>query len=197
MVNRKIIINFVAELLHTDKRMTKQELRKLIRDLKKQHSSDELLQASRKAMQRLIYNIKVREASTVLMYHSLPDEVCTHEAIDTLVGMGKTVLLPRVVSDDTMTIHQYRSPDDLEVGSFGILEPKGPQFDTLDLIDVCVVPGMAFSPDGRRLGRGKGYYDRFLSMVSAYKIGVCYDFQLLSDIPTDKTDIMMDEIIYS
>ena len=55
---------------------------------------------------------------------------------------------------------------------------------------------MAFDHEGHRLGRGKGYYDRFLNRVKTYKIGVCFDFQMMDQLPHDHHDIMMDEIIY-
>ena len=59
-----------------------------------------------------------------------------------------------------------------------------------------MVPGMAFDRNNNRMGRGKGYYDRFLATIpQAYKIGVCFKFQLVDEIPTDALDIRMDEII--
>ena len=68
--------------------------------------------------------------------------------------------------------------------------------DDLDAIDVVIIPGVAFTRDGKRLGRGKGYYDRFLPKLStAYRIGVCYDFQLSDTLPTESYDQKMDLVI--
>ena len=64
------------------------------------------------------------------------------------------------------------------------------------MVHVAVIPGMAFDREGHRLGRGKGYYDRFLNRVKTYKIGVCFDFQMMDQLPHDPHDVMMDEIIY-
>ena len=77
-----------------------------------------------------------------------------------------------------------------------ILEPTGELCDGAEHMDVAVIPGMAFDREGHRLGRGKGYYDRFLNRVQTYKIGVCFDFQMMDQLPHDPHDVMMDEIIY-
>ena len=64
------------------------------------------------------------------------------------------------------------------------------------LFDVAVIPGMAFDADGHRLGRGKGYYDRFLPLIPrAYKIGLCFPWPLVDEVPSDAHDIMMDGVI--
>ena len=80
-----------------------------------------------------------------------------------------------------------------------VAEPVGERFTDLQKIDVILVPGMAFDAQGHRLGRGKGYYDRFLSSLTSHfsplLIGVCFDFQKVSEVPVDKFDISVDEVI--
>ena len=86
---------------------------------------------------------------------------------------------------------------DLSPGKFGIREPvAGGSPKTLDLI---VVPGLAFTSDGHRLGRGAGFYDRFLSTVPGYtvKVGVCFAFQLLPEIPHIDHDVKVDALVYA
>ena len=84
----------------------------------------------------------------------------------------------------------------VQTGSFGIQEPTGELFTDYDTIDVAIIPGMAFDAEGHRLGRGKGYYDRFLSRVPhLYKIGLCFSWQLVDHVPYDEHDIKMDEVI--
>lgn len=130
------------------------------------------------------------------MYYSLPDEVNTHHAVNQLIASGKTVLLPRVVDGENMEIRVHRNPDDLVPGHYGIMGPTGETYTRYEDIDIAVVPGMAFDQYGHRLGRGKGYYDRFLPKAShAYKIGVCFDFQKQETIPTDANDITMDCVL--
>ena len=173
--------------------MTKQELRKMIRQRKQQHSVDE----SSAFINRLKDNSHFLHAQTLLLYSALPDEVPTQTLIDELVAQGKTVLLPRVVSDTDMELRRYSGPADLQQGAFGIMEPTGELFTDYDTIDVAVIPGMAFDDEGHRLGRGKGYYDRFLAKLppTTYKIGLCFSWQRVNHVPTDDHDIPMDEVI--
>lgn len=164
--------------------------------MKGQFSKAELSSQSACIIKRLLENPKVVEAHTILMYYSLPDEVDTHDAVLTLLKQGKTVLLPRVIDNENMDIRQFGGEHDLAEGSFGIMEPNGEVFQDYGSIDVAVIPGMAFDAQGNRLGRGKGYYDRFLSKVpDLYKIGVCFDFQNLPDIPVGEHDMKMDCVI--
>lgn len=176
--------------------MLKKELRQEIRDIKRQFTSEQLSELSLDVIRRLLIHPLMISAETVLMYYSLPDEVNTHEAIDTLLNTGKTVILPAVADDKNMGLRYYRGTQDLISGSYNIMEPNGALFTTYENIDVAVVPGMSFDSHGNRLGRGKGYYDRFLSKIpNAYKIGICFDFQKKELIPTGPYDIRMDEII--
>ena len=110
--------------------------------------------------------------------------------------MGKKVLLPTVVSDEDMELCEYEGREQLHEGAFHIMESGGNCFKDYDSIDVAVVPGMAFDMKNNRLGRGKGYYDRFLAKIpSAYKLGVCFGFQFLESLPTGAFDIVMDEVL--
>lgn len=92
-----------------------------------------------------------------------------------------------------------RGSDSLREGAFHIMEPVGERFTDLQIIDVILIPGIAFDAQGHRLGRGKGYYDRFLSSLTSHfsplLIGVCFDFQKVSEVPVDKFDISVDEVI--
>ena len=178
--------------------MNKNELRKYIREQKRHFTQQQLGEMSLRIMSDLLSHPRVQKADTILMYHSLPDEVNTHSTLDQLLAMGKKVLLPKVVSDTEMTIHEYTGPDSLQPSEpYGILEPTTSQLSIVNYqLSIVIVPGMAFDRQGHRLGRGKGYYDRFLSRVpNIYKIGVCFPFQLVDSVPSEETDILMDEII--
>ena len=176
--------------------MNKKDLRKYIRMQKQQFSSQQLDELSLPIMKRLMAHPRMKTAKTILMYYSLPDEVNTHQAIDELLHAGKTVLLPAVISDTEMEIRHYEGPKDLLGGFFNIMEPVGKPFSDYEHIDVAVVPGMSFDLQCNRLGRGKGYYDRFLPKIPhAYKIGVCFPFQKLPGIPAEENDFKVDEVI--
>ena len=131
-----------------------------------------------------------------MAYWSLPDEVDIRPLIDALVGQGDIVLLPKVLDDDNMELRRYTSSDDLREGAFHIMEPAGTPFTDYSQIDVALVPGIAFDAAGHRLGRGRGYYDRFLSThLSLLLIGVCFPFQRVAEVPTDPHDVCVDEVI--
>ena len=171
---------------------TKKELRQMLRQQKQQHSAAE----ASAVISRLKENPHFQQARVLLLYSALPDEVPTQTLLDELVAEGKTVLLPRVTSDTEMELRRYTGTDDLQAGAFGILEPTGERFTDYETIEVAVVPGMAFDRQGHRLGRGKGYYDRFLTKIPhAYKIGICYPSRLLDFVPTDDNDILMNVVI--
>lgn len=176
--------------------MNKKELRQFIRMQKRMYTQEQLDDQSKVIIGKLLVHPKVKQAKTVMMYYSLNDEVNTHEAIDRLVAQGKRVVLPAVTGDTTMELRCYEGPKDLMGGFFNIMEPVGKTFTDFDAIDVAIIPGMGFDTRGHRLGRGKGYYDRFLARVPAlYKIGICFPFQKMPGIPADDNDIMMDEVI--
>lgn len=174
---------------------SKKETRAWIRQRKKAYTVDELLKKSRVVMERVETHPRVIAAHTILMYASLPDEVDTTDTLEWLRQAGKKVLLPEVVGDGEMRLRVYNGPSALREGSFHIMEPTGDVYEECAPIDVAIVPGMAFDLRGHRLGRGKGYYDRFLHHIDIYKIGVCFDFQLLEQVPLAPHDIMMDEVI--
>lgn len=176
--------------------MNKKELRQFVRMQKQQYSTERLQQLSDGIMAKLMVHPRVKAARTIMMYYSLPDEVNTHEAIDQLVAQGKRVVLPAVTGDTTMELRCYEGPHDLQGGFFHIMEPIGKPFTDYESIDLVVVPGMGFDTRGNRLGRGKGYYDRFLARIPyIYKIGICFPFQKMPGIPADENDVVMDEVI--
>ena len=79
-------------------------------------------------------------------------------------------------------------------GSYGIEEPIGDVVKDYDRIELAIIPGVGFDLQGNHLGRGKGYYDRLLPKLKAYKIGICFQFQVIEPIPFESFDIPMDEV---
>ena len=136
-------------------------------------------------------------AERVLMYHSLPDELSTHEFLDKWHGR-KRMYLPRVNGVDLDILPYERTRTHL--GAFRIEEPDGDDLTDVADIDLIVVPAVAYDSEGRRVGRGKGYYDRLLATAKAVKVGVAYDWQLLhvtdgDSIEAEDHDIPVDYII--
>ena len=171
----------------------KKELRKYVAGLKILHTTS-TTQASADVLSRLEAHPAFLQAHTILLYHSLPDEVRTHDFIRKW-SAHKQVLLPVVIGDD-LELRRYTGPADLKKGAYGIEEPAGEPFTDYESIDLAVIPGVAFDVHGNRLGRGKGYYDRLLPRLPhTYKIGICFPFQLLEEIPTEAQDVRMDEVL--
>ena len=176
--------------------MQKPEIRKWIKGLKSARSAEWMKETSREICSRLMADGLWRTAGTVLLYHPLPGEVDTTLLLDNAMNMGKRVLLPKVVGDE-LELRIY-TPDSLQRGAFGIMEPIGQLFpvESYHEIDLAIIPGVAFDRHGTRLGRGKGYYDRLLSLSpNAYKIGICFPFQMLEHLPSEPHDILMNEVV--
>ena len=172
--------------------MEKIELRACIKALKKQHSKEQLLEQSEKILAKLEQHPDFVNANKVMLYSALPDEVQTQAFLEKW-HLKKTIILPTVVGDDIIPV-EYGQDTAFAVGDFNILEPQNEPY-TGDF-DLIVVPGVAFDRQGNRLGRGKGYYDRFLCQhLEVRRIGICFDFQLVESIPTEPFDIRMDEIV--
>lgn len=132
-------------------------------------------------------------ASTVLAYWSLDDEVATHAAVERW-SASKRVLLP-VVEGERLVLRQY-APDSMVPGYRGILEPgpAAPAADPGD-VDLAVIPGMAFDPQGHRLGRGGGFYDRLLPQLACVTVGVCLDIQMTDAVPCEPHDCKVDKVV--
>ena len=162
--------------------------------LKIRHASSTLQKLqSAKILAALEAHPAFRAANTILLYHSLGDEVDTHTFIKKW-SSEKRILLPVVVGDN-LELRVYTGPEDLATGAYGIEEPTGERFTDYAAIDFAAIPGVAFDAAGNRLGRGKGYYDRLLPHLTAFKAGICFPFQLVEEVPAEPFDIRMDTII--
>lgn len=108
---------------------------------------------------------------------------------------GREVALPRVEGGE-MRMFFARGPEELVRGAFGVMEPPGGANAASPTgFDLILVPGLAFDRSGGRLGRGRGYYDRFLAAASGLKAGVCFDDQLVGDVPREAHDVAMDVLV--
>ena len=175
--------------------MDKQELRKQIRAAKRAVPFCEKCTRSLPIMQQVEALPQFQQASIVLLYWSMEDEVQTHDFINRWYGQ-KTILLPCVDGDD-LRLRQYTGEDCLTEGEqFGIGEPTGPEFTNLDKVELIIVPGVAFDRHNNRMGRGRGFYDRLLkSTPNAYKVGVGFDFQMVDNVPVEPFDVPMNKVI--
>ena len=166
--------------------MNKKELRAQIKLLKKQHTKEQLLEQSEIILSKLEQHHDFQKAHIVMIYSALPDEVQTRTFLEKWRNKKK-IILPTVVGDDIIPV-ELAEDTGFAVGDFNILEPQNEPY-TGDY-DLIVVPGVAFDKNGNRIGRGRGYYDRFLCKhLNVKRIGICFDFQLVDEVPTEPNDI--------
>jgi 5-formyltetrahydrofolate cyclo-ligase len=172
----------------------KKQIRKHIREIKSKISLAEKQLRSEKIFRKLENNTFFQKADCVMVYWSMEDEVQTQDFILKYAGK-KEIILPSVQIEE-LVLRKFDGLESLKTGvKYGIQEPEGEDFIDFEKIDLVIVPGIAFDNENNRMGRGKAYYDGLLPKLNAYKIGVCFDFQLIDAVPTDEHDVKMNEII--
>lgn len=141
-----------------------------------------------------------RAAGTVLWYVAMPSEAATVPGIEAALAEGRRVAVPWCDGDE-LALWRIESVDELEPGTWGIPEPAaarrrdpGRQVAAAE-IELAVVPGLAFDRRGRRLGHGKGYYDRLLARSPAVRAGLCYAAQVFPEVPAGPRDVVMDFVV--
>lgn len=170
----------------------KQSMRELLIQKRRMMSAEERTAQSELILSQLEKMTVFREAKTVLLYYPKNNEVDVLPLFKRY-KRDKVLLLP-VTHRNGMTANPYEGNDKMHRGKVGIPEPTTPPFE--GNIDVIIVPAVAFDKQGNRLGRGGGYYDRFLKkQTHATIIGVGYDFQLVDEVPVRKHDQKMHRII--
>lgn len=156
--------------------------------------------AERERLNESIYEKTINEshfknASSVFIYINTASEVETTRIIEYAFAKGKRVCVP-VTKGDEMVFAEIKSLEGMKKSSLGILEPESYEEAASEKDDLFIIPGSVFDEKGHRYGFGKGYYDRYLSSCpKVTKLALCYDFQLLKEIKTEKHDIDMDIII--
>jgi 5-formyltetrahydrofolate cyclo-ligase len=163
----------------------KQELRQLILERIKAQKEDIALSKSRVIGQKLMALPVFKSARTILFYASFKGEVDTFALMQCAMDLKKRVALPVIRKEDQHLIPVLiKSLNELKAGAFGIMEPVAQHPVDVAELDLVVVPGVAFDRQNNRLGRGAGYYDRFLPSlpVTTPTIGLAYDFQVVDAI---------------
>ena len=179
--------------------MTKKELRGEIR-----RRLDALSPAERQLKNtaiafELLHLPEFRRARTVMLFASLPDEVDTAPIIAAALSGGRRVGLPRCQAQShNLDVVEIQDPArDLAPGYHGIQEPTGDHLIVPEDLDFILVPGLAFNAAGLRLGRGAGYYDRFLARpdVTAVRCSIAFDCQVVDAVPRETHDLPVQIIL--
>ena len=157
--------------------------------------------------QKLIQHVSYQMASTVMVYLHCRSEVRTQTWVKNLLKTNKRVVIPYCTQDESgdnkLGLWHLENLNELVKGTWGILEPPKKKWADLskqlhpEQLDLVMVPGVAFSLQGARLGNGAGYYDRLLNQVRSdcLLIGIAYESQLFKEIQMDSYDIYMDFVL--
>jgi 5-formyltetrahydrofolate cyclo-ligase len=181
-------------------RLSKEKVRAQVRAAFKARAQDELDRQSRRIQEKLEDLPVYKEAKVLMFYWALPGEVETERLMRKAKEEKKTVTLPVVIDKGMMQPYEFGSSSELVTGAFGAREPDSRLCRKIEAerLDAVIVPGVAFDMSGRRLGRGKGYYDTFLQRLKAktVTIGLAFDHQIVEDLPFDPLqDRKVDHVI--
>ena len=180
----------------SDPGVTKAALRAEMRRRARLMTPAERDAASRKLCARLLADPGWERARRVGLFVPLPTEPDVQGLRVAAEASGREVALPRWNSGRGSYEFALLAGEPPVTGQFGIAEP-GPGCPAIaaNQLDLILVPGLAFTPDGRRLGRGRGFFDRLLADVAGGRIGVAFDWQLVEELPTEAHDIRVDCVV--
>ena len=171
-------------------------LRSRMKEFRKGIDDEEIRDKSRSITERLSNLDEYTNSGVVMFYMASIKEVQTREAIRVALEAGKTVLLPITeLTDNKLRPARLGSLEELRKGPFGIMEPADRSLFNASKIELVVVPGLSFDEYGNRTGHGLGFYDRFLSNVSALKVGLSYESQIVDKVPTEPHDVPVDRLV--
>ncbi|KRQ88118.1 putative 5-formyltetrahydrofolate cyclo-ligase [Caloramator mitchellensis] len=174
----------------------KKELRKEIINKRNLLSQEEVRKLSEKVTANIFELIDMSKIESIMLYHPIQNEVSTEILMKYCFENNINVILPKVIKDVREIIPcKIETIKSLRLGEYNIMEPFEYEIADKKEIDVIIVPGVAFSRKGYRLGYGAGYYDKFLSDYKGLKVGLCYTLQLVEDVFEEEHDVKMDYIV--
>jgi 5-formyltetrahydrofolate cyclo-ligase len=183
---------------------SKDTLRRKILNLLRRQKEEDRRKKSRRILDKLFATQEFKDSKIILFYASFDGEVDTFEMMKQAQKLGKKIALPTIIRNRTQkricpTLVENFSQD-LRVGPYGIKEPQiaGGRSVGVDQINLIIVPGVAFDRSEHRLGRGRGYYDRFLDKVPPHipTFGLAFDFQIVDSLPHQELhDVRVSRVI--
>ncbi len=182
-------------------KLNKHFLRKQLLNKRKFLSKRSILEKSNKIADKLIKFDKYQQSEKIMLYISTKLEVQTQRIIESAQKDNKSIYIPLIIPEqhDLIPSLVIDFEKEIALGNLGIYQPRK-EFHRLfppSILDLVIVPGLAFNQQGHRLGRGGGYYDRFLKKlpVQAYSIALAFEMQMIEQIPLEENDMPVDCII--
>ena len=177
--------------------MDKKALRQQIRQRKQAMTQEEIALRSEKLKQLFVTSAAYQNAKTVYGYLPYNQEVRTVPILQQALRDGKRVAVPKIYGD-TMKFLYLDDLSKVEKNAMGIPEPVADEPVAEDKTALVLMPGVAFTKNGDRIGYGGGFYDRFLAEEPAHPtLALCYDFQIVESLPTEEFDIPVDTVLWA
>ena len=174
----------------------KDNLRKIFLKKRQDLPQSGVIRKSHDIFQKIMVLDEVKGAKNVSIYIPIKNEVETKQIIDYMLGQKINTYLPKYSKEhEEYILVPFSSWENLEEGPHKILQPRTGKAIDPSLINVAILPGLAFSKKGVRLGYGKGVFDRLFARSKASKIGLAYDFQIVDEIPKEEHDLVMDMVV--
>lgn len=192
-------------------RVAKQALRREIKQRVAALSEQEKLRQSKVVSQKLFKHPKYASCDRIAVFLSMHDEVRTEDILRDLFARGKTCFIPKYQTQgshmDMLQLHSLQDMDTLPLTSWNIKQPSDEDVTRKEALatgglDLILMPGLGFDRSGKRLGRGKGFYDTYLERCISsprgkpYTVALAFKEQLCQEIPVDDNDVLIDEVLY-
>ena len=178
--------------------MNKKEMRAIIRAQKRAMTESQIVSASARLGEKFRESALYKNAQTIYGYLPYNQEVRTVPMLEQAIRDGKRVAVPKCYGEEMRFIYIHDFETEVAPGYANIPEPiaDGPVAD--DTTALVLMPGLAFDPQGHRIGYGGGFYDRFLSAEPNHPtLALCYGFQMVDHLETEEFDIPVDQVLWA
>lgn len=174
------------------KKILRSQLRAALREL----TQEERDWSDRELCQQFLSHPTLEKAQTILLYYGVGTEIRTDAILEALLQQGKTVCMPRCMSDTEMKAYVITGMEDMEPDRYNIPAPKltCSVVESKD-IDLILTPGLSFDSRGGRLGQGAGYYDRYLEDYEGVTVGLCREDFFQINLPKEPLDMWVKYVI--
>lgn len=175
--------------------LTKKEIRQQVLKMRRDVTEDQVTELSELICNRICETSAYKEAEKICLYMPIDNEVDVTMLAHKAWEEGKSLWLPKV-NGTLMDFFKFDQDTSFVTGAYGVLEPVSEEILEMDAKTLVLMPGVAFSADGGRVGYGSGYYDRYLhGHGECMTIAVCYGFQIMEELPLEEHDVKPDVII--